>query len=338
MSSEILIETKNLVKEFKIRTHLGKRESSIRAVDNVSITIARGENLALVGESGSGKSTLGRLTLGLIKPTSGTVYYKGKDIWKMSKEDFKEFRKNAQIIHQDPYSSVNPVKTIFYTLSSPLLQHKIARNKREAYEMVSELLRRVGLEPPSDFMNRYPSRMSGGQLQRIAIARAISLKPKYIVADEAVSMLDASLRLEIIDLLLDLQKEYGMSYLFITHDLGITRYFIFKGGGKIAVMYLGSLVEYGEGEEVIRNAYHPYTRILVEASPIPDPKLARSRGLPPLRSLDIPSLTNIPSGCKFSSRCPYAQEICEKEIPKLRKVNDRYVACHFAEKFVKSRY
>ena len=331
--SEVLVETKNLVKEFKIRRRFGGGDRFIRAVDNVSITLREGENLALVGESGSGKSTLGRLTLGLLRPTSGNVFYMGKDIWKMTKEEFREFRRNAQIIHQDPYSSFNPVKTIFYSLSTPLLHHKIARNKREAYHMVADLLRRVGLEPPSDFMNRYPSRMSGGQLQRIAIARAISLRPKYIVADEAVSMLDASLRLGIIDLLLDLQKEYGLSYLFITHDLGITRYFIHKGGGKVAVMYLGSLVELGKGEEVIRNPYHPYTRILVEASPIPDPKMARSRGIPKLRSLDIPSLTNVPPGCKFSSRCPYADTICEKKVPEYRKVDDRLVACHYAEQF-----
>jgi len=330
-----LIEVINATMIFKVGGLRGGRKQIV-AVDNVTFDIKEGENIALVGESGSGKSTLGRITLGLLKPTRGEIRFQGKNIWSMSREEFKKFRRNAQIIHQDPYSAVNPVRTIFQTLSAPLLQNGIVQSKKEAFEKAAELLSLVGLNPPTDFLNRYPSRMSGGQLQRIVIARAISVNPKYIVADEAVSMLDASLRLGVIDLLLDIQRKFGVSYLFITHDLGIARYFIVKGGGKIAVMYLGSIVELGKGDDVIRNPIHPYTKVLVEASPVPDPKLARSKGLPPLKSLDIPRLTEVPSGCKFHTRCPYAKKICEEERPELIKVNDRVVACHFAEYFKES--
>jgi len=316
----VLIETRNLSKAFKVRKTLFGKVFEVKAVDNVSISIKKGENLVVVGESGSGKSTLGRLTLGLLKPSSGKVLFEGKDIWKMNKKEYKEFRRNAQIIHQDPYSSFNPMKTIFESLATPLLHYKIVRNRREAYKKASELLEMVGLVPPGDILRRYPSRLSGGQLQRAAIARAISLHPKYIVADEAVSMLDASLRLEILDLLLDLQSKFGVSYLFITHDLSIARYFVYKGGGEIAVMYLGRIMELGKGEELITKPIHPYTKILVEASPVPDPKIARKKGLPPLRSLEVPKLTELPSGCRFHTRCPYAKKICSEKIPELRKI------------------
>ena len=329
--NDILVETRNLTKDFRVK---GKKY--IRAVDNVSIKIGRRENLVLVGESGCGKSTLGRLTLGLIKPTSGQILFGGKDIWKMSKSEFKNFRINAQIIHQDPYSTFNPVRTIYQSLSAPLLYHKIVKNRKEAYEKVGELFRLVGLVPVEDFYDRYPSRMSGGQLQRAAIARAISLNPKYIVADEAVSMLDASLRLGIVDLLLDLQKKFKISYLFITHDLAIARYFVLKGGGGgMAVMYLGSVVEIGLGDDIVSKPYHPHTNVLITTTPIPDPELARKRPLPKLRSLEVPRLTEVPPGCKFHTRCPYAEKICEEKVPELREVNDRLVACHFAENFVK---
>lgn len=335
MGGRVLLRVENLTKTFRVReSAIGGKIKKVKAVDRVSLEIREGGNLILVGESGSGKSTLGRLTLGLLKPTSGTVYYYGKDIWSMSKEEYRVFRRNAQIIHQDPYSSVNPVKNIYQVLSAPLFQHRIVRNAKEAYKRSAELLELVGLVPPADFLKRYPSRISGGQLQRISIARAISLRPKYIVADEAVSMLDASLRLGILDLLVDLQKKFGISYLFITHDLGIARYFVYRAGGDLAVMYLGSIVELGGGEEVMAKPLHPYTRILVEASPVPDPKVARSRGLPALRSLDIPSLTEVPPGCKFHTRCPYAKKICEERVPELRSVGGRLVACHFAEIFI----
>ena len=329
-----MISTQNLTMRFEVKAGLFSPRKHITAVDNVNIAIYEGENVALVGESGCGKSTLGRLTLGLLKPTEGSVFYYGKNIWQMSKEEFRDFRKSAQIIHQNPYNAINPMRKIADSLLPPILKYKIAKNRDEAWEKAKELLCMVGLSPPEDFLNRYPARMSGGQMQRILIARALSVNPKYILADEAVSMLDASLRIGVVDLLLDLQKKFKVSYLFVTHDFGIARYFVAKGGGRVMVMYLGSIVEIGPGEEVIQNPIHPYTRTLISAIPIPDPVETRKRGIPPLRSLDIPSLTELPPGCKFSDRCPYASEVCMKKHPELKEVNGRLVACHKAEEFL----
>lgn len=334
MTETPLIEAKNLSKFFTVSAGLFKEKRILRAVDEVSFAIKEGENVALVGESGCGKSTLGKLLLGLLTPTSGSVLYRGKDIWSMSKREFREFRRKAQIIHQDPYSSINPVRTIFQSMAPAMIQHKIVRNKKEAFERAAELLRLVGLTPPEDFLSRYPSRMSGGQMQRIILARALSVNPEFIVADEAVSMLDACLRIGVLDLMLDLQKKIKYSYLFITHDFAIARYFVKKGGGKIMVMYLGKIIEVGEGDSVIQKPIHPYTQALVAAIPVPDPKIARKRELPRLKSLDIPRLTEAIPGCKFNTRCPYAEKICEEKIPELREVKDRLVACHFAENFM----
>jgi oligopeptide/dipeptide ABC transporter ATP-binding protein len=324
--SETLLETKNVTKIFEVKTKTKKEK--LVAVENVSINIEKGRDLVIVGESGSGKSTLGKIVLGLMKPDFGTVLYKGKDIWKMTKEEWKNFRRNAQIIHQDPYSSLNPMRTIFQTLSPPLIQYNLAKSSQDVQKRVSELLSLVGLVPPSDFMNRYPSRMSGGQMQRVAIARAISINPELIVADEAVSMLDASLRVEIVDLLLNLKNKLGTSFLFITHDFGIARYFIKKGGGKVAVMYLGNIVELGEGDSVIQKPMHPYTKALIASVPIPDPVKAKASEVPSLRSLDLTQPRINFKGCKFASRCSYVREICSNEAPLLRLVDDREVACH----------
>ena len=334
LSRPALIEAMDVTKTFRIRGKSLGGKRWIKAVDEVSLRIEEGENLTIVGESGCGKSTLGRLTLGLLRPSFGRILFQGEDIWKMSKKEFNHFRRNAQIIHQDPYSTLNPVRTIYQSLSPPLLQHKVAKDDEEAQEEASRLLSTVGLNPPTDFLERHPSRMSGGQMQRVAIARAISINPKYIMADEAVSMLDASLRLGVVDLLLNLQKDIEMSYVFITHDLGIARYFAMKGGGKMAVMYLGKIVEIGEGEILIQQPLHPYTQILIEATPIPDPELTRKREIPPLRSLEIPKLTEVPPGCRFHTRCPHSQKICEEKVPELREVFSRNVACHFAETFI----
>ncbi|MEM2921580.1 MAG: ATP-binding cassette domain-containing protein [Candidatus Bathyarchaeia archaeon] len=328
-----LIEARHLTKLFTVGAGFLKERRTIRAVDDVSFSVNEGENVALVGESGCGKSTLGRLTLGLLNPTSGFLLYRGKNISTMDRKEFREFRRNAQIIHQDPYSSINPVRTIFQSLAPAMIQNKIVHNKREAFERAAEILSLVGLTPPEDFLRRYPSRMSGGQMQRVILARAVAVNPDYVVADEAVSMLDASLRLGALDLMLDLQKKFGLSYLFITHDFAITRYFVKKGGGKIMVMYLGSLVEVGGGDSVVQKPLHPYTQALLAAIPIPDPKLTRERELPKLRSLDVPKLTDVPSGCKFHTRCPYAEKVCEDKVPELRDVTGRLVACHFAERF-----
>jgi oligopeptide/dipeptide ABC transporter ATP-binding protein len=332
LSEEPLLRVVKVTKEFA-KGGIFTPKKTVRAVDEVSLEIGRMENVALVGESGCGKSTLGKLTLGLLKPDSGSIIFEGRDIWSMGKKEFTYFRRNAQIIHQDPYTSLNPVRTIFQSLAPPLIRNKEVPDSKAAYERLKELLTMVGLAPPEDFLNRYPARMSGGQMQRIILARAVSLRPKYIVADEAVSMLDASLRLGAVDLMLELQKRFGMSYLFITHDLGIARYFILKGRGKIAMMYLGSIVEAGEGDSVIQKPIHPYTQIMMTAISVPDPRLTRSRPIPKLRSLEVPRLEQVPSGCKFHPRCPYAEKICEEHVPELREFDSRLVACHFAERF-----
>jgi len=329
-----LIEARNLSKVFAVGGGMFAKKRFIRAVDDVSLKINRGENVALVGESGCGKSTLGRLLLGLLYPTSGSVLYKGKDIWRMNEKEFKEFRRKAQIIHQDPYSSINPVRTIFQSLAPAMIQHKIVQSREEAFKRAAELLGLVGLNPPEDFLSRYPSRMSGGQMQRIILARALSVNPDFIVADEAVSMLDACLRIGALDLMLDLQKKFQHAYLFITHDLAIARYFILKGGGRIVIMYLGKIVEVGDGDSVIQKPAHPYTQALIAATPIPDPKISRERELPKLKSLDVPRLTEAIPGCKFNTRCPYSEKICAEVVPEIREVKGRLVACHFAENFI----
>jgi len=330
-----LIEAFKITKTFRIRRGPFAKKEAIKAVDEVSLRIGEGENLTIVGESGCGKTTLGRLTLGLIKPSSGRIHFEGKDIWKMNKKEFSYFRRNAQLIHQDPYSTLNPVRTIHQALAPPILHHKVVSSKDEAYREAARLLSIVGLNPPADFLERHPSRMSGGQMQRAATARTISISPKYIMADEVVSMLDASLRLGVVDLLLNLQKELKISFMFITHDLGIARYFTKKGGGRIGIMYLGKIVEIGEGETVIQRPLHPYTYTLIAATPIPDPQLTRKREIPPLKSLEIPKLTEVPPGCGFHTRCPYSKKICEKKVPELREVHSRRVACHYAEDFAK---
>ncbi|MEM2454929.1 MAG: ABC transporter ATP-binding protein [Candidatus Bathyarchaeia archaeon] len=322
-----LIECKSLTKIFEVSQGLFGKKVYIRAVDNVSFEINKGDSISLVGESGCGKSTLGKLVLALLKPTSGHILFEGKDVWKMNKKEFMEYRRNAQIVHQNPYNALNPVRTIYQTLAPPLLRYKIVRNKREAQDKVKELLRLVGLEPPSDFMTRYPSRLSGGQMQRVAIARALTTNPKFLVADEAVSMLDASLRIEVLNLLLDLKKKFDLTCLFITHDLAVARYFSMRG--KVMVMYLGNIVEFGNTEEVIQNPLHPYTKALISAVPIPDPKIQRERKTLPVKDVELPSVTEMPSGCKFHSRCPYAEEDCAKKIPELVEIKEgRLVACH----------
>ncbi|MEM4230215.1 MAG: ABC transporter ATP-binding protein [Thermoproteota archaeon] len=303
------------------------RKKYICAIDKVSFSMRKGDTLALIGESGCGKSTLGRLILGVLKPTSGRILYQEKDIWSMSKSEFKAFRRNVQIVHQDPYQTFNPMRTVYQSLSPALLHYKIAGNDKEARQKAAELLELVNLMPPDDFLGRYPHTLSGGQLQRIAIARAISVAPKLLVADEAVSMLDASLRIEILNLLLDMKKRFDLTCLFITHDFGVARYF--ASDGKVMVMYLGSIVEVGPTENVLLKPLHPYTKAMIDSVPIPDPKFTRSRGLPLLRSLEIPRLTEFPSGCKFHTRCPKVKEICTQKFPELKEIEKgHFVACH----------
>ena len=302
----------------------------LQAVVKTYLDIKEGEILALVGESGCGKTTVGKIMAGLIRPTSGEVLFKGKDIWRMSREEFQEYRRNAQIVHQDSYAALNPVRTIYHSLSAPFLHYHLAKNRREAREKVAELLQFMGLTPPEEFLDKYPHQLSGGQRQRVVVARAVALNPKLIVADEPVSMIDVSLRLSILDLMHRLNEEFGIAFLYITHDLATARYFV--KGGQITVMYLGQMVETGSLSEVLQKPCHPYLQALLSAVPVPDPKKAREKRPLPLRSLEFPDPTKPPSGCRFHPRCPYAEDICAQEIPALRPLDGRLIACHLAEK------
>ena len=327
MNKAPLLELNTVSKLFEVGGGLFRKPSYIKAVENVSLQVREGEAFSLVGESGCGKSTLGRVMLGLTEPTYGEVLYRGKSIWRMNRAEFAEFRRRAQIIHQDPYDALNPMRTIYGSLAPAIRRHRIAKNRRECRKIASELLELVGLSPPEDFLRRYPSRLSGGQMQRVAIARAICVEPSFILADEAVSMLDASLRINIVDLLLSLKDKFNMACLFITHDFGIGRYF--TRAGRAGVMYLGNVVEVARIEEILNQPIHPYTEVLISVTPVPDPKLARSSSLPPLRSLEIPSLINPPPGCKFHTRCPHAEETCAEKVPELVEVRpNHFVACH----------
>lgn len=326
--AEPIIELKDVNMTFKRGWLL--RRSQVQAVVKASLAIKEGEILALVGESGCGKTTVGKIMAGLLRPTFGQVLYKGKDIWEMSKSEFQEYRRNAQIVHQDSYAALNPVRTIYHSLSAPFLRYHIARNGREAREKVAELLQFMGLTPPEEFLDKYPHQLSGGQRQRVVVARAVSLRPKLIVADEPVSMIDVSLRLSILDLMHKLNEEFGIAFLYITHDLATARYFV--KGGRIAVMYLGQMVEMGSLGEVIGRPRHPYLQALLSAVPVPDPKKAREKRPLPLRSLEFPDPANPPSGCRFHPRCPYAEDICTQEVPFLRPMDNRFVACHLAER------
>jgi len=325
--TEPIIELKDVNMTFKRGWLL--RRGQVEAVVKASLDIKEGEILALVGESGCGKTTLGKIMAGLLRPTSGKVLYKGKDIWEMSRSEFQEYRRNAQIVHQDSYAALNPVRTIYHSLSAPFLHYGLAKNRSEAREKVAELLELMGLTPAEEFLDKYPHQLSGGQRQRVVLARAVSLKPKLIVADEPVSMIDVSLRLSILELMHRLNEEFGIAFLYITHDLATARYFVKEG--RIAVMYLGQLVEMGKLGEVIGKPRHPYLQALLSAIPVPDPKKAREKRPLPLRSLELPDPTKPPSGCRFHPRCPYAEEVCAQEIPILRPLDGRLVACHLAE-------
>ena len=316
-----LLELRDVHKVFQrgwIRKRLGAHAAS-----GVSLTIEEKGILALVGESGCGKTTIGRISLGLIRPTAGHVLYQGRDIWR---ED--GLRPTGQLVHQDSYSALNPVRTVYQTLAAPLRRYGTPR--RRLREEVRELLQFVGIMPPDYFLNKYPYHLSGGMRQRLVLARSIIPKPKFIVADEPVSMIDASLRLSILDLMLKLNRELGVAFLYITHDLATARYFAQEG--RIAVMYLGKIVETGAMGEVLARPLHPYLRALLSAAPIPDPRLARQRKLMALREAEPPSTERPPTGCRFHPRCPHAQDICAREEPPLREhAAGHGVACHLAE-------
>ena len=303
-------------------------QGDARALDDVSFGIDPGQVLCLVGESGSGKTTSAKIAAGLRHPTSGTVRFLGRDISSLPKDEFRTYRRAVQYIHQDPYASLNPVHTVVDTLTTPLRHHHLVRNKAEALDRARELLIRVDLSPPENFLFKYPHQLSGGQRQRVSVARALTLNPRLIAADEATSMLDVSIRVSLLNMLRRLSSELGVGFLFITHDLAIAKYFAWNG--HIAVMYLGRIVEYGPTPLVINSPQHPYTRALLGAIPEPDPDLTRERARVSLRRADIPSLTRVPPGCAFHPRCPlYEPGLCDTLIPDLLDSGeDRQVACH----------
>ncbi|MHA1261964.1 MAG: ABC transporter ATP-binding protein [Candidatus Freyarchaeota archaeon] len=301
----------------------------VEAVTKVSLELRDSEILALVGETGCGKSTLGRIALGLLRPTSGKVLHLGTDIWNGNS---RKSRFIGQIVHQDSYAALNPVRTVYQTLRAPLVRY--GTKHKDVDKKIRELLEFVGVTPPDYFLNKYPYHLSGGMRQRIVFARSIIPKPKFIVADEPISMIDPSLRLSILDLMMRLNEEFGTAFLYITHDLASARYLARRG--RIAVMYLGEIVEMGNLQEVFEKASHPYFQALLSVAPIPDPRAARKIRPLKLKNVELPKTGELPSGCRFHTRCPYACKICTEEPPRLREVEkDHWVACHLIEEVPK---
>jgi oligopeptide/dipeptide ABC transporter ATP-binding protein len=322
-STQPLLEARDLVKHFPIRGGVFmKQTGSVKAVDRVSLAILEGETVGLVGESGCGKTTFGRTILRLEEPTSGEVLFQGRDILACSKTEIQTLRREMQIIFQDPFSSLNPRKTVSQIIGEPLRVHGL-KSRRQRDEHVLELLEVVGLR--REHMRRYPHQFSGGQRQRIGVARALALKPKLVVCDEAVSALDVSIRAQVINLLKDLQQDFGLTYLFISHDLSVVELV----SDRVAVMYLGKIVEIAPGRDLYGEPLHPYTQALLSAVPIPDPSLQRPGRI--ILKGDVPSPIDPPSGCRFHPRCRYAQGICSEAEPELREVRRaHWAACHFA--------
>lgn len=303
----------------------GKNRKYVQAVDDVSFTIDKGETLGLVGESGCGKTTTGRSMLRLYEPTGGKFTYDGETIFDVENKVYAEmlpYRKKMQIVFQDPYASLDPRMTVGDIVGEAIDVHKLAANKQERYDLIIEMLRRVGLN--SEHANRYPHEFSGGQRQRVGIARALAVNPEFIVCDEPISALDVSIQAQVINMFEDLQEEMGLTYLFIAHDLSVVKHI----SDRIGVMYLGRMVELAESHELTEHPVHPYTKSLISAIPIADPKIAKASKRIVLEG-DVPSPLNPPSGCRFRTRCPYATEKCAKEVPAWREISTgHYVACH----------
>ncbi|HBQ21596.1 MAG: peptide ABC transporter substrate-binding protein [Deltaproteobacteria bacterium GWA2_38_16] len=323
--NEKLLEIKDLVKHFPIKKGLFSREmATVKAVNGITLDIFKGETVGLVGESGCGKSTLGRAILRLIEPTRGEIILKGSNILKFNSRELRRARRHMQIIFQDPYASLNPRMTVGNIIGEPLVIHNLVKTRKEKLDKIVELLEEVGMR--GEVINRYPHEFSGGQRQRIGIARAIALRPEFIVCDEPVSALDVSIQAQVINLLSDLQKKLGLTYLFISHDLKVVEYL----SNRVAVMYLGEIVELAKSEDLYRSPKHPYTQALLSAIPVADPKTNKKRII--LKG-DVPSPISPPSGCPFHTRCHYEIiERCKTEHPPLRELApSHWVSCHLAK-------
>jgi len=332
--ADTLVASKTLVDVRELKMHfpltrgivLQRVVGYVRAVDGISFSIERGQTLGLVGESGSGKTTIGRTIVRLYKPTAGQILFDGKDLAALSGEELRQERRRVQMIFQDPYASLNPRYTIGSLIAEPMHIFKVA-SRAEIRERTAELLRVVGLRP--EYIDRYPHEFSGGQRQRIAVARALSINPEFVIADEPVSALDVSIRAQVLNLLQRLQQQFNLTYLFVSHDLSVVRHV----ADRIAVMYLGKIVELSDRDELYVAPKHPYTKALLSAVPIPDPQVERRRQRIIL-SGDLPSPINMPDGCRFHPRCPMAQNICHEIEPvfEAKEGREHYAACHFSER------
>lgn len=319
-----LLELKHLSRDFT------QMKKTVKAVDDVNLAVGEKEIICLVGESGCGKTTTGKMAAGLLDATGGEILFEGKSITQLKGAEFAHYRRSVQMVHQDPFSSLNPVRTIYQTMSAPLLYHKIVTDERSARRKTIELLELVDLTPAEEILDKYPHQLSGGQRQRVSVARALTVNPRLIVADEAVSMVDVSIRASLLNMLGRLNKELGVSFIFITHDLALAKYFAREG--RIGVMYTGRMVELGRTPSVIGNPQHPYTAALMSAIPEADPVITRNKERIQLRSDEVPRLTNLPGGCHFHPRCPaWLAGTCDAQQPFLTEVLPGHeVACHVA--------
>lgn len=326
MRDKVIMEFENVGITYE-QGFLGK--SKVNIISDVSFVLKNGEILAVVGESGCGKTTVGKVTAGLLPPTSGQVLFHHKNIWKLDKKEYKEYRPKIQMVMQDSYASLNPVKNVYGTLAIIFQYYGVKRSDIKG--KVIESLTAVGINPPEYFMNKFPYHLSGGQRQRLCLAKAIIPNPEIIVADEPVSMVDMSLRLAMLDMMIKFYEEKKISFIFITHDLSVVKYL--GNRGKVMVMYLGKVIEYCNIEEAFQNPIHPYLRALIMSAPIPDPRIAKKMPPSNIKSTEVPSMSKKPNGCYFHPRCVLAEEICNKQEPILKEISDNHqVACHFAEK------